>query len=142
MKIHSYALLASLAVLTFSACKKEDKISKTELLTSGSWKVSSQVTTKGSSSTDDYKEMKDCEKDDYITFKTNGSVEYNAGTIKCWEDEDQVETSEWKFSENETTLIIDGLQSTILALTKSDLKVSVTYPLDAGTATTVVTFIH
>ena len=63
---------------------------KTELLTTGSWKYTSCIIDlaydyygDGNSTTNIFNIMKDCEKDDFETYKTNGTLEYNEGPTKC-----------------------------------------------------------
>jgi len=147
MKLNLFiVLLATCTALSFASCKKEDAASKKELLTTGTWKVVALTAQAGPVTYDLYKEMDDCDKDDYLTFKPDGVIEYNAGATKCEEDDAQVETGTWKFTDNETKLVMgegeEKQEATILSLTKSELKVSTTETESGITATVIATFKH
>ncbi len=141
MKIQRPFLLASaFAMLTLASCKKEDAPPKTELLTTGAWRIASFVLTQGSSTYDHYDNMYACEKDDYLVFKKEGALEYNAGAGKCDADQAQVYTTTWRLTENETKIIMDGDTATISSLTVSELTINALIETRNGTATSVKTF--
>lgn len=144
MKIrHLLLTLVSFIVLgTVASCKKEDKKSKTELLTAGSWKMSAHTIVFGAVTYDAYKDMEACDKDDFITFKAGGVVEFNQGAVKCDEEDSQVETGQWSFAENETKLIMAGESASIVSLTSAELKVTYSYSTEEGTAVGTSTFTH
>ena len=80
-------------VLTFQACKKDEKDTaktKTELITTGSWKMTAftinpavDVDFDGDTETNVFEVLDGCIKDDLTTFKTNGTAEGNEGASKC-----------------------------------------------------------
>lgn len=137
-----FTLLAFVLLGTIASCKKEDNKSKTQLLTSGSWKVVAHTATSGSVTIDAYKEMKDCEKDDFLVFDANGTVTFNEGAVKCENDDDQTSTSTWKFTDNETKITFDDSSATILSLTGSEFKVTYTETINGKTVTGIITFKH
>src|ERR1700675_4114342 len=85
--------------LLLAACSKKDKVaSKTELLTSGSWKLTAVMAdndANGTYETDAYAGFSDCYKDNYYTFKANGELEPNEGPTKCSSTDPQTQTATW-----------------------------------------------
>src|SRR5215467_6320200 len=113
-KIQSIALLLVITGITSTlACKKDhDEATavktKTELITTGTWRyIASTVNPAydyygdGTVTTNIYAIMKDCEKDDFETYKTNGTWEYNEGPSKCDPSYPQLFTFPWHFANNE-----------------------------------------
>ncbi len=120
-------MVAALAFAT--SCKKdEDEKSnspaktKTELLTSGSWKITSLIL----GGTDLWPSQDACDKDDLAIFKTDGTYIDDEGATKCDPADPQQTTSTWKFTNNETVLEIDGDAGTIKELTESKLVIEAT----------------
>ena len=76
------------------SCKKDDKDvnstkTKTELLTTGTWNYTGAIISPaydyygdGNAVTNLFSIMKDCEKDDFEVYQTNGTWEYNEGPTK------------------------------------------------------------
>ena len=137
-------LIALIAVIEiFFSCKKENDEStgktKTELLTSGSWKYTACIISpaydyygNGNPVTDIYAIMEPCEKDDFETFKTNGIWEYNNGPTKCDPSNPQIIYSEpWSFTSNEAKVMVGTVECTILELTETTLKLRYSFE-DAG----------
>jgi hypothetical protein len=111
------------------ACKKESKTSNTDLITSGNWKLSAITVNPGydyngdgTIDTDIYALYEPCEKDDYYTFKKNGTMEINEGSSKCDPSSPQVSTVDWQFANNEKSIIIDGEQATIVEISANRLQ--------------------
>lgn len=128
-------LFAMILISANVGCKKDkdEEKSKTELLTSGQWKISAMTLTPGSDwdmdgdiDTDLYSLLDACDKDDYLVFSTNGSVEYNEGATKCDQDDPQSESDSWSFTDNETKINLDGDIYTIDELTSSRFRISLT----------------
>ena len=125
------------------SCKKDDDENnaktKTELLTSGTWKYTACIVSpaydyygNGNPVTDIYAIMELCEKDDFEIFKTNGSWEYDNGPTKCIPSDPQIVYSEpWSFTANETKIIVGTVECTILELTETTLKLRYSF-VDAG----------
>src|SRR3954468_20177940 len=127
MKRNFLNILILLALVsTISSCHNNDeaKPSKTSLLTAKSW-VISKFEFGGNDLTS---EMDDCDTDDSILFKANGTLIQDVGTIKC--DDTEVNSGgTWKFKTNETIITIhpdgeDMLDWKILELTSSTFKLS------------------
>ena len=102
-------------LFVLSACQKESSASKTEILTTGKWRVVAMTVSPamdadgdGDLDTDLYVLVDACDKDDYSVFKTNGTIENNEGPTKCYPQDPQIEISTWAFKSNETILEVDG----------------------------------
>lgn len=147
-------LLLVMTVMIIVSCKKDkdDDSSgktKTELLTTGSWKLTAYTSNpgqdwdgNGSIETNIFNVMDACEKDGYSTFNTNGTVENNEGPLKCDALDPQSETNSWSFADNETKLLEDGYPVTLLELTTATLKVRDTFVDNGVTYTIELTFGH
>ena len=115
---------------------------KTELLTTGSWKITGWIVVSGSISYDYWKEADNCIKDNIVTFKADGSLTNDEGATKCDPSDDQVLTGAWAFAENETKIEYDGDLYTIESLSASTLKLSATTTSQGTTVVQTVTFSH
>ena len=130
-------------ILLLAGCSKKDKVavaSKTDLLTSGSWKPTAIVSDddgNGSYETDVYAGFSDCFKDNYWTFKTNGALELNEGPTKCSPTDPQTEAGTWQLSQNETHLAINSDEWILQELTASTLTWKEEY---SGGRSSLVTF--
>lgn len=125
MKSIKYLVLLVLALtLTVASCKKDEVVmTKKEMLTAKSWKL---LSSKENGVTI---EIEVCEKDDVLTFLTNGTYTFSPGANKCYTD-DVIQTGTWSLSTDEKFLTIDGEGEgimTIVELTKSKLVLSTTY---------------
>ncbi len=124
---------------TILSCKKDnDAKTKTELLTTGTWKYTASSInpaydyySDGILATNIFSIMKPCEKDDFETYKTNGEWEYNEGPTKCDPSYPQSFSEPWSFTANETKLLLGGVENTILELTATTLKLRFIFE-DAG----------
>ena len=135
-----FALLA-LMVPVLQSCGDDDSDgggskTKTEYLTSGSWKLTS-ATLNG---VDMMVLMDDCDKDDFRIFNSDKTGMLDAGATKCDENDPQSEDFTWTFNDSETELTFDGETGTIDKLDGSTLQVSLSDP-DLGLSV-VQTFKH
>lgn len=118
--------------LAFGACQKsgdddnDQPPTKTEILTSGSWRITeyeADTLGDGTFEIDIYSLFfEDCDKDDFLVFKTNGNLDFDEGPSKCDPDDPQVATISWRLLENETKLEIAGDAYDIAELNNSTLK--------------------
>jgi hypothetical protein len=141
-------------VLLVISCNKENDEStaktKTELLTTGSWKRIALISTPaydwnadGNSATDVLSIMWPCEKDNFETYKINGMVETNEGPAKCDPSDPQTWSVTWMLVDNETKLIWDGTDEyMLLELTATTLKFQSTFVENGVTYTHVETYGH
>jgi VCBS repeat-containing protein len=103
MNIRKTLLVAMMAVVVF-ACKDDDESpSKTSLL-SKKWKVT-KYEMAGIDVTEFYSEG-DCENDDYLEFKADGTFLEEVGAEACFSG-DVDGSGTWAFKENESILTID-----------------------------------
>lgn len=128
-------MVAALAFAT--SCKKDEDSgsnspakSKTELITSGSWKISSLVL----GGADIWPSQDACDKDDLSIFKADGTYIDDEGPTKCDASDPQQSTSTWKFTNNETMIEIDGDAGTLKELSASKMVIETS---DAGLTITV-----
>ena len=130
-------------VLLLAACSKKDTAaskSKTELLTSGSWKLTAVTADDDANrtyETDSYAGFSDCYKDNYYTFRANGELELNEGPSKCSPTDSQTETATWQLTQNETHLTINSDEWKLEELTTSTLKWKEDY---SGGRSSLITF--
>jgi hypothetical protein len=143
---HSRLLLLFACIfITVVSCQKDEDNdnssttkSKTELLTAGTWKyIGATINPEydyygdGTLTTDIFSIMKDCEKDDFEVYKTNGTWEYNEGPSKCDPSYPQIFSLPWNFADNETRLMLGGDEHLILELSANRLKLKYSFE-DAG----------
>jgi hypothetical protein len=122
------SLLLLLSALFF-ACKKDNNngksLSKTEIVTTGTWKITAIVSDNdgdASKETNEYAMFPSCNKDDYYTFKVGGVLERNEGPTKCDPIDPQIDNRAWQLTQNETKLVIDGDEYIIDELTTTTLR--------------------
>jgi hypothetical protein len=118
--------------LAFGACQKsgeddnDQPPTKTEILTSGSWRISGyEVDTLGDGTfeIDVYSLVfEDCDKDDFLVFKTSGDLDFDEGPSKCEDNDPQVYTLSWRLLDSDTKLEIEGDPYDIMELSNSTLK--------------------
>jgi hypothetical protein len=138
--------IVAIAALGFSACKKsKDDKSRTELLTQANWKVvaiqerSSLTAPWGPN---EHLTAPNCEKDNFITFKTPNTGELNEGPTKCSAGDPQIETFTWAFTDGEKKLNIDGDISTITTLDEGTLIIQNEFSFGGTTFYTQTTLSH
>jgi hypothetical protein len=118
MKTARVILLIIFALsLAIPSCKKDSK-SRKEILTSGSWKLSS-MKMNGTAQA-----IQACLLDDFYTFSTAGTYTFSPGAVKC-SSSDISYSGVWSLSTDEKYLIVDGQSSTIIEFSES--KVVITY---------------
>lgn len=149
MKRLCYTLL--FAPLFFSACKKNDATgpTKMELITTGTWKFDKaglDVNKDGFMDTDlppGY--LVDCDKDNVITFKSDGTGTVDEGASKCDPADPQTSPFTWSFKNNETILnfpaaVFNGITGdvTIQKLTTTELDMIKEVNIGAPTTVNVI----
>jgi hypothetical protein len=141
--LSSLTFLLAIIIFTNVQCKKNDEekmLSKTQLLTSGSWKLTAVLADEdanGSYETDRFTTFSSCFKDNNWTFQDNGVLELNEGPTKCSPRDPQTETATWQLTQNETYLKINTDEWKLEDLTTSILKWKEEY---SGGRSTLVTF--
>lgn len=137
-----FAVVAFAVLGTFASCKKEDKKSKTELLTAGTWKIKAFVAKSGAVTVDMLAAQDECYKDNLYTFKADKTLIIDEGAEKCDEDDDQYYITTWSFSDNESKITVDEEISSIVSLTTTEFKVSSSITEDGQTYAYEMTFGH
>ena len=142
MKKTIFLFTAAFFLFFTPACKKDkDKTqSKTELLTTGSWKVTASVTDNdgnGTYETNEFALFPACFVDNIFTFKTNGQLELDEGPTKCDVMDPQIETVAWQFTNNEMNIMVDSDTYDITELNTTTFKIKENL---SGGRSSVVTF--
>ncbi len=142
MKKTIFVFAATFFLFFIPACKKEKEKtqSKTELLTTGSWKITAAVSDNdgnGSYETNDFASFPTCFVDNIFTFKTNGQLELDEGPTKCDILDPQVETVTWQFANNEANIVVDSDTYDLTELNTSTFKIKENL---SGGRSSVVTF--
>lgn len=144
-------LLVVAGSAAFLSCKKDSPAkSRTELLTTGSWKRSALTSNpaydwynNGTSGTDILAYMWPCEKDDFETYQLNGVLEINEGPSKCDPSADQTWTVTWALKDNDSKIRFEGTyDATIVELTETTLKFWYTFEENGVTYTHHESWIH
>ena len=135
--------LVVMLLLLSIGCKKSENTtssSKKDLLISGSWKIAAVVADEdanGSYETDRFATFTDCYKDNFLIFKSNGELEGNEGPTKCDAADQQIMTTSWQLTQNETHLAIGPDEYKLEELTSYILKWKESF---GGGRSTLVTF--
>jgi hypothetical protein len=104
--ILSVALAFSMLALTTSCSDDDDDVNKTALLTAKQWtatKVEAEFQGEFFDITDSELSDEACEKDDYLTFGTDGVYKYEIGTDDC-DGSQRAHTGTWEWKDGEKTL--------------------------------------
>ena len=148
--------LLILIAVTIAAisCKKADVKSKqktkTELLTEGTWKKTSLISTPaydwygdGNYATDILSIMDVCELDDFDTYRSDGTGDTNGGQMRCYQSDPQAWPFTWALTDNETKLVFNGVNKlNLVELTETTLKFSSTFEENGITYTQEETYGH
>ena len=124
MKIKIFSTFLMLVAL-MTGCKKEEVLSKTELLCQKSWMLTaSRSQTNGGAWRSEFATARACEKDNTFTFTTSGSYIWDEGATKCSSADPQIiDTATWKFTTNETKISFgspNSSNSDVLDIVKLD----------------------
>ena len=109
MKKNVAAILFLLIALP--SCKKETtpNVSKADILTAGTWRLTYMMVTTVTGDYDAYASYPDCRKDDFFRFNKDGTEEINEGPTKCNSADPQIQIKQWRFLNSyESRIEIDG----------------------------------
>ncbi len=148
--------IIGLVIGGISSCKKESTTeqvtptpvktpTKTELLTSKSWKMTAlTIAPDMMGMTDLYAEMDDCEKDNTMKFNAdaNKSLILDMGGKKCDMSEPQSKSETWSLSADETTLTAGTTIYTIISVDADKLKMSTKMMIDGKEYVATCTHSH
>lgn len=152
MKKHFFTFIfSSIALVTFfTSCEKEDDNNppaktKTELITTGSWRFSSATV----GGTDASPALQACQKDNLLSFVAAGTGSVDEGAAKCNAGDPQTSPFTWNFQTGETVLFVSATlfsggssTFTIVTLSTSQLVLSQVITIAGSPQTAVVTFVH
>ena len=136
-----FLFAASFFIIFIEACSKKDKTaSKTELLTTGTWKITAVVSDNdgnGTYETDDFATFSPCYTDNFWSFTIPSIVILDEGPTKCAPSDPQTENGTWQLTQNETHLMINADEWKLEELTTSTLRWKEEY---SGGTSAMVTF--
>jgi hypothetical protein len=147
------ALIATFAF--FTSCSKDSTTkttitaeSNTQKLVGKNWYMSAAIMNPGipdgtgGTITDFYALMDDCEKDNFMNFNANGTYISDEGVMICDSTSAQTTPGTWKFTNNETNLLLDDSTSLgILQLDATIIKLKMTEKINTTDQTITYTFI-
>ncbi|HMJ46525.1 MAG TPA: lipocalin family protein [Ferruginibacter sp.] len=137
------SITAMFTILLITACSKKDKelpVSKVQLLTSGTWKLTGVLSDNDGNGTYEenaYAGFLDCYKDNYYTFRVNYELELNEGLTKCAPSDPQTEMGNWQLTNNETNLVINTDPYSLEELNSNTLRIKETF---GGNRSSMITF--
>lgn len=148
MKKQFFSLLLAFGLFSFSACNKDEAPTpktRTELITTATWKFGAATV----GGTDVSSQLQACQKDNVMTFVSDGSGTLDEGLTKCNSGDPQSTSITWNFATNETVLHINTVlfaggsnDFNIVALNESQLVLSQTITVGGVPQNVVVTFLH
>lgn len=143
--------LAMLIVVLFflPACSKKTnpppQKTKTELISTSTWKFS--AATVGGADASAF--LQPCQKDNILSFQSNGNGSVDEGLTKCNSGDPQTNPFTWGFTNSESILHVSTIlftggstDFTLVSLTETQLVVSQNVTISGPSQTAVVTFIH
>jgi Lipocalin-like domain len=146
-----WATIAAFVLLAVTGCDKDDDDqpaakTKTELITTSTWKFSSA--TVGGSDVSAF--LQTCQKDNILTFVATGLTgTVDEGATKCNAGDPQTSPFTWSFASGETqvnisaTLFTGGSSTfTLVSLSETQLVLSQNITVGGTTQNAVVTFVH
>jgi hypothetical protein len=153
VRILVLSLLITALTTTLSCEKDKDEPAvktKTELLTTGTWKLTSYTSNPaydwygtGDYATDILAALNPCEADGFDTYKTNGIVEINEGALKCNPSDPQTFSASWAFTDNENKILYDGFDEyELVELTATTMRLQSTFVENGVSYTHYETYEH
>ena len=146
-----YIIPAFLTFLVLAiSCKKSSpdkpaEKTKTELITQTSWKFDNAKV----GGTDVSLLLEACDKDNIVSFSSNGSGNVDEGTSQCDPSDPATVPFSWNFENNETTLYASAPlfpggngNFTIISLTSTQLVLSQDINVSGSTQNAVITLKH
>lgn len=136
-KIIRTACIVMASAAIFSSCKKDDDKSRTELITSGPWRLEKAQERINGGAWDDVTadNFDACDLDNRFTFSSGGVITLDEGATKCDPADPQTQTGAWNFVNNEEDLNMDGELYDIDELSKNTLAISYTETFGGETYT-------
>jgi len=139
-KCQIYTLVV-LLVFVFVGCKKDSPASKTSIIASKAWRVTSFKFSVGSVVVLDYLQgMPACELDNVTKFATAGTYIIEEGATKCDPSDPNVyDTGNWKLESNETKFNLDGELLDVVEISNNIIKLRATVTESGVTGTADIT---
>ncbi len=115
-KQHNFSLIILLfSSLIFTGCQDDDDENrtpptpptKTDLITERNFGITDVLVTLNGDTLATLADIEECQLDDFMRFEKNGTGEDNAGTTKCYPEQNQSNPFSWQFTDSEGKLQID-----------------------------------
>ena len=142
---------AALCLLVVSCKKKEDDVSRHDLLISGKWRISAtmlyETTGTTTVTTDKYLTYPNCAKDDLSIFRSDNHLIADEGPTKCdTASPQQSDEGIWSLTEQDSKLLVVGAGYSgtfkINTLTGSTFEIELSDTSGGNVDRQVVTFSH
>ncbi len=119
------SIIALACIMAFASCSKDAAVSKKDTLTGGSsksWKISTVSVVVSGKVVDVTASLitDPCDKDDFVTFKSDGAYLEDEGALKCSASSPQSTTGTFTLDAAETT-VTTKISSTTTVFTISEL---------------------
>lgn len=101
--------LLFLASILINSCKKDDdqEPDTATKLTTGKWFLEKKnLVIKIDDLPEETESLEDCEKDDYIEFKTDSTAIENYGEVSCNDDNESEKINKWSLRKNSKELVL------------------------------------
>jgi len=103
-----------MAAALLTGCKKDaadpttttGPSAKTTALLNKRWGLTAATAQQGSLTQDAYAKLQPCQKDNYLRFNDDHSVEANEGVVKCDAADPQTRPGKWELVDNESKLLL------------------------------------
>jgi hypothetical protein len=128
---HKTSFFISVLVIISASCQKKalpdlpKPITKTDMVAYSPWRIAARGFDTTNDGTIDLDETPTfpCVLDNRTYFYEGGDGSFDQGQIKCDSSHNQSRRFKWLFTDNETMIIVDGLQYKIISLTERDFVV-------------------
>lgn len=122
----SLLIALSLTLVVTGSCKKEDKLSATQLLTRANWKLVEYIQRiEGGAEENIFPDYPACKQDDIWSFIADNTYEIREGISKCDSDDvDLVQAGSWELLPGDTAIKINNDELIIEKLAKDRFTIS------------------
>ncbi len=144
MKLPVSYLILFVSLLLIAACKKSNDTKKSpaaQMLENGKWQMvayTAKLNYLGMDTViDEYVDMNDCDKDDFLTFAADGKAYMDESVNKCSYD-NQIESAQWTLLNNDTKIAIadDNPDTMDFEINAAQMKWKLYYVNSSGTTVT------
>jgi hypothetical protein len=139
-KLLGLSLIALSIAIASCKDKNDDVVIARSVLVQKTWKMTDEVETIGTTTTNTFASIPSCSKDDLTILRANGLGEFNEGPTKCSALDPQIDPITWSLTTNDTKLVLDGFPMDIVELSATTLKVTLDFSSGGTVYKTTNTF--